>query len=328
MVYPFWYLVALVGLWMFIPPTVAIVLDSWKRGGSFWTLRRQQWVWAYVFLAVSLAWSTLFLFIPLGQALVQSLTDFSLTSAKDTRWVGATNYLTILSDPFWWHTVLVTLIFISATVPAGVLISLFLAVQIVNLPKPVQSFFKAALYLPGVLSFVVSAAVMKWIFHSGDGFANAVLQGMGLEAQNWFGDPDLAMPVLVAMSWMTAHGVGIIVYTAAVGAIPATYYEVAELDGASKLQTFFAVTWPLVKPTTVFVAITGLIGGFQVFAPALLITGGGPLNTTYFLNYHIYKTFYYENNFGLASAMAVVLMVMIVGLSVINYRWLATDVEY
>jgi multiple sugar transport system permease protein len=175
---------------------------------------------------------------------------------------------------------------------------------------------------------VVSAAVLKWIFHSGDGFANAVLKSLGLPPQNWFGDPALALPVLIVMTWLGANGIGVVIYAAALGNIPATFYEVAELDGASPFRTFANVTWPLVKPTTIFVTVVGLIGGFQVFAPALLITGGGPLHTTWFVNYHIYREFYYRNDFAMASAMAIVLTALIMLVSVISYRWLATDVEY
>jgi len=210
----------------------------------------------------------------------------------------------------------------------SVLMSLFLAVQILKQPPRVQTFFKAALYLPGVISPVVGAAVLKWIFRSGDGFANAFLAKLGLPMQNWFGDPKLALPVLIVMTWLGANGVCVIVYAAALGNIPRTFYEVAELDGASRVRTFMNVTWPLVKPTTIFVTVTSLIGGFQVFAPALLITGGGPLRTTWFVNYHIYRTFYYQNEFGMASAMAIVLMAVIILVSIVSYRWLATDVEY
>ena len=328
MIYPLWYLAGLVCFWALVPPAAFVGNGPVRKGSWGLGIRHIQWFWAYLFVAVSLAWSTLFLFFPLAQALYQSLTDFSLTSATATRWVGLRNYLQILRDPFWWHTLMVTLLYMVATIPVGILVSLFLAAQILKQPKRLQTFFKAALYLPGVISFVVSAAMMKWIFHSGDGFANALVKSIGFEGQNWFGDPSLAMPVLIFMTWISANGVGVIVYSAALGNIPKTYYEVADIDGASAWQTFFNITWPLVKPTTVFVTITGLIASFQVFAPALLITGGGPLKSTYFLNYHIYRTFYYENDFGLASAMAVLLMAIIVVVSVVNYRWLASDVEY
>lgn len=328
MVYPLWYLVALVAFWAIVPCAVLVATDLVRQRRRRVAMRHQQWFWAYVFLAAALAWSTLFLFYPLAKAASQSFTDFSLTSASATSWVGLANYQRILTDPFWWHTLWVTLVFVAATLPVSILISMFLAIQILKQPRPLQTFFKAALYLPGVISPVVSAAIMKWIFHSGDGFANAALNAAGMPSQNWFGDPSLAMPVLIVMTWITANGIGVIVYAAAIGSIPKTYYEVALIDGASPWRTFTAVTWPLVKPTTVFVTVTGLIMGFQVFAPALLITGGGPLQSTYFVNYHVYRTFYYQNEFGVASAMAILLMLVIVAVSIVNYRWLATDVEY
>ncbi len=328
MVFPLWYLVGLVFFWALVPAGVLVGVDALRKKRRRLTLRHQQWFWAYAFLAASLAWSSLFLFVPLAQAVVQSFTNLSLSSAAATTWVGLRNYTNTLKDPFWWHALFVTFVYVVFTVPAGILMSMFLAVQILKQPKPLQTFFKAALYVPGVVSPVVGAAVMKWVFHSGDGFANALLRSVGLPPQNWFADPALAMPVLIAMVWLSANGVGVIVYAAAIGNIPKTYYEVAKIDGASPWRVFFSVTWPLVKPTTIFVTITGLIAGFQVFAPALLITGGGPLKTTYFVNYHIYRTFYYENDFGMASTMAVLLMAVVVAVSVVNYRWLATDVEY
>ncbi len=328
MTYPLAYLAGLTIFWACVPAGALVAADLFRKHRRTLAARHAQWFWAYAFLAVSLAWSTLFLFWPLAQALLQSGTNFSLTSAVSNHWVGLKNYRDTLADPFWWHTLGVTALFVAATLPVSLLTSLFLAIQILKQQRPLQTFFKAALYLPGVISPVVGAAVMKWIFHSGDGFANAMLHDLGVPAQNWFGDPALAMPVLIGMAWLSANGVGVIVYTAAIGNIPATYYEAARIDGAPPWRTFWSVTWPLVKPTTIFVSVTGLIGGFQVFAPALLITGGGPLKSTYFLNYHIYHTFYYENQFGAASAMAVVLMAIVVLVSIVNYRWLATDVEY
>ena len=328
MVYPLWYLVALVGFWVAVPPTLFVLYDWLRTGKIRLRPKHRQWYWAYVFLSAALAWATLFMFFPLAHAIRQSLTNFSLTSAAATRWVGVSNYTEILTDPFWWRTLLVTFLFAVGTVPVTVLISMFLAVRILRQTSHLQTFFKAALYLPGVIGFVVSAAILKWIFHSGDGFANGILEALGLQSQNWFGDPNLAMPVLIAMVWLTANGVGVIIYCAAIGNIPRTYYEAGELDGASSWTAFFSITWPLAKPTTIYVTVIGLIGAFQVFAPAMLITAGGPLKTTYFVNYHIYRTFYYDNNFGLASAMSVLLMLIIVVVSILNYRWLATDVEY
>ena len=328
MIYPLWYLGALVVFWAVVPFATLAGGDLLRTRRKRLAVRHYQWFWAYLFLAVALAWSSLFLFFPLVKASQQSLTNFSLTAAESTHWVGLSNYRQLLSNGYWWHSVLVTLVYVAGTLPVSILLSLFLAMQILKQPRYSQTFFKSAIYLPGVVSPVVGAAVMKWIFHSGDGFANAMLAHLGIPAQNWFGDPALAMPVLIIMSWLSASGVGVIVYAAALGNIPRTYYEVAELDGASRWRTFANVTWPLIKPTTIFVAVTGLIGGFQIFAPALLITGGGPLRTTTFVNYHIYRTFYYQNDFAIASAMAFVLMFLIVLVSIVSYRWLSSDVEY
>jgi multiple sugar transport system permease protein len=328
MVYPLWYLVALMIFWATAPFALAMTGDALRMRRLALRARHQQWFWAYLFLAVSLAWATMFLLYPLAKAAGQSLTNFSLSDASETRFVGLVNYRNLLVDRFWWQAVLTTSIFVAGTLPVNIVVSLFLAMQILKLPTALQTFFKAALYLPGVISPVVAAAVLKWIFHSGDGFANGLLKHFGVGAQNWFGDPALAMPVLIVTSWLSASGVGVIIYAAALGNIPPTYYEVAQLDGASAWRTFTNVTWPLVKPTTIFVTVIGLIGGFQIFAPALLITGGGPLHTTWFVNYHIYREFYYRNDFATASAMAIVLMTLIVLVSVVSFRWLATDVEY
>ena len=229
-------------LWAVLPPALLTGLDRLRGRTRRVGVKHKQWFWAYFFVAAALGWSTLFLFVPLGKAIAQSLTDFSLTGVTATKWVGLRNYIDTLRDPFWWRTVWVTVIFMVGTVPAGVLVSMFLAVQILKQPLKLQTFFKAALYLPGVIGVVVSAAVMKWIFHSGDGFANGVLHAFGVEGRNWFGDPSLAMPVIIAMVWLTANGVGVIVYAAAIGNIPRTYYEVSELDGASNWATFFSIT--------------------------------------------------------------------------------------
>lgn len=289
-----------------------------------------QWFAGYAFLSVAFGWSALFLFYPLVKSLYYSLTDKSLSVSAATEFVGLENYAALVQDPLWWKSILVTVIYIAGAVPYSVFVSLFLASLIVNMPTRWQNFFKAALYLPGVVGLVVQAAIMKWIFYPGDGFANLLLTRLGILDENlvWFSDPHLALPTIIAMTWLSTNGIGVIIYCAALGGIPRDYYEAAEIDGASRMQKFFHITWPLVKPSTVFVSITGLIGGFQVFAPAMLITGGGPQYTTNFVNYRIYQTFYFDNQFGLACAMSVLLMFVIVAVSVVNYRLLASDVEY
>jgi multiple sugar transport system permease protein len=357
---PFIILIAVVLGWALIPPTLCHAIyairrrisgKSPKMGIPGFVIRR--WYTAYAFLSVAFGWSTVFLFYPLIKALHYSMTDKSLTAGSSADWVGFTNYASIFRDPLWWGAVWVTCKYILFTLPYSLFVCLFIASLIVTLSSRWQTFFKTALYIPAVTSVAVSTTIMKYIFFP-DGFANLILGRLSIVLQNlintlsallshigihfnavvpaphltWFGDPRLALPTIIVMSWLAVNAMAVLIYCAALGGIPKDYYEAAELDGASPAQKFFHITWPLAKPSTVYVLITGLIGGFQVFAPALLITAGGPLNTTNFVNYVIYRTFYYDNLFGRACAMSVALMVIIVTVSIINYRYVASDVEY
>lgn len=342
-----------------IPPSLCHAVYAIKRrmakkgklGIPGFIIRR--WYAAYAFLSVAFGWSTVFLFYPLLKALHYSMTDKSLSAGSTADWVGFTNYLSIFHDPLWWGAVGVTCKYILFTLPYSLFVCLFIASLIVTLSTRWQTFFKTALYIPAVTSVAVSTTIIKYIFFP-DGFANlilarlaATLQGMinsvsgvlshlGIHLHTvvpvlhptWFGDPALALPTIIVMSWLSVNAMAVLIYCAALGGIPKDYYEAADLDGASPAHKFFHITWPLAKPSTVYVLITGLIGGFQVFAPALLITAGGPLGTTNFVNYMIYRTFYYDNLFGRACAMSVALMVIIVTVSIINYRYVASDVEY
>lgn len=284
-------------------------------------------LWAYVFISIPLGWSTIFFLLPIIKSINYSFTDFAL-SKMTSEWVGISNYIDVLMSPFWWHTVWISLKYSLAVVPAHIIISLLLATIIIKFKKRFQSFFKAAFYLPTVLSLVVFTAIIKWIFEPGSGFANILVTALGFEPQLWFANPDQAFWVLAAMTWLSGHGLGILLYCAALSGIPDSIYEASELDGVTPFKRFSKITWPLVRPTTIYVTILGLIGTFQVFDAAFLITRGGPLNTTYFVNYNIYNTFYNQGLFGLASAMSVILMIIILTVSMINYKLLSSKVEY
>ena len=144
--YPFWYLAGLVLFWAIVPFVILTAADLLRTRRTRLAVRHHQWFWAYLFLSVALAWSTLFLFYPLVKASGQSLTNFSLTAAESTRFVGLENYRQLLGDDYWWHSVLVTLIYVAGTLPVGILLSLFLAVQILKQPPFLQTFFKGALF--------------------------------------------------------------------------------------------------------------------------------------------------------------------------------------
>lgn len=304
-----------------------------KRAGFFRRYledsRYSQWRWAYIFLSVDLAWAVMFLFFPLALAILFSFQDFSLANIGNVRFIGFDNYERILTDTRgWWHSVRVTAVWTLFTVPVNVAIAMGLSLLINPLREGPANFFKAAFYLPAVVSQVVISVIMVWIFSPRAGLANMILTGIGLPAQRWYASPDMALFTLMLMTWITGHGFGVLLYTAALKRIPTTLYEAADIDSTPPWKKFWKITWPLIKPTTLYVTIINLIAAFQTFAGAFFITKGGPLRSTEFVNWRIYEAFYTDGNFGLASAMAVVLMVVIVMISIASFRLLGTDVEY
>ncbi len=321
--------------WGTIPAAVLVAVDL-KRRGLRLRIRSireymsdrvyKEWIWAFIFLAFDFAWSTVFLLYPILSTIGYSLTNFSLIA--DLKWLGLQNYLTIITDPVWWHSCWVTLQYTIGVVPVSMAISLGLALLIIRLPDFGQTFFKAAFYVPGVTSAVVMAVILRWIFNPLYGFANLFLGSIGIAPQMWFGSSDQALFTVVLSTWLGSHGVGILIYVAALGGIPKSYYEAADLDAARTFTKFRRITLPLLKPATLYVLITNLIGSFQVFGPTLLITNGGPSGATQFVNYYIYETFYRFRKLGLAAAMSVVLMIIIVLISIANYRAFSSDVEY
>ena len=327
-------LVTIVG-WMSIPATILIAVDLKRRGLRFrlagvreYLSDRvyKEWIWAFIFLAVDLAWSTVFMIFPILSTIGYSLTNFSLV--VDLKWMGLENYITIIKDPIWWHSCWVTLQYTIGVVPVSMAISIVIALLIIRLPEFGQTFFKAAYYLPGVTSAVVMAVILRWVFNPLYGFANQFLVSLGIEPQMWFGSSDQALFTVILTTWLGSHGVGILIYVAALGGIPKSLYEAADLDAAGAFTKFRRITLPLLKPASLYVLITNLIGSLQVFGPALLITNGGPSGATQFVNYYIYEAFYRFRKMGLAAAMSVVLMLIIVGISIVNYKMLSSDVEY
>lgn len=288
-----------------------------------------EWFWAYMFLAVDMAWSTLFLFYPILKAFIYSFQEFNLTTLSGPPWVGLRNYIRVLADlTGWWHSFKITIIYTAGVIPIGVLLPLALSLLIVRLKKRSQDFYKAAFYLPGVVSGVVVALVLRWIFLPDAGLANFIITSLGGKPQTWYANPDLALFTLILMSWISGHGWGIILYTAALDRIPKSIYEAADIDAASSWSKFWKITWPLLRPVTLYVVIISIIGSLQNFWGAFFITRGGPMRTTEFVNWRIYQTFYSEGDFSLAAAMAIILMLVIAILSAINFKLFSKGVEY
>ncbi len=287
-----------------------------------------EWFWAYVFLAVDLAWSTLFLFYPMIKGVIYSFQDIRLQNISNPHFIGFKNYINVLTDPDWWHSVKVSAVYTLGVVPMGIIIPLTISLLLAHFRRSIRDFFKAAFYLPGVVSAVIMAMTLKWIFDPMAGFMNWLLSLLGLPTQLWYSSTSEALLTLIIMNWLSSHGFNILLYSAALDRIPKSLYEAAEIDAASSWRRFWKITWPLLKPTTLYVLIISVIGSFQAFGGAFFITHGGPMKATEFLNYRIYVTFYQFGEYGVAATMSVLLMLIVIAVSLLNFKIMGSEVEY
>lgn len=284
----------------------------------------QKHKWDYLFITPKLVLFSIFIATPVIWAFFLSFQEYGVFQSK---WVGLSNFINVFqSDLFWialWNTFRYTLI----VVPCQVLIALILASLINPLNRKAQTFFRAAYYLPTVTSVVVVSMVWRWMYNS-KGLLNYFLSLFGVDAINWLGSSQWALPSIILMSILTPPGVGVILYLAAMGSIPESLYEAAKIDGAGPIKTWWQITLPLLKPTTLYLVVLRTIGSFQVFTQVLLLTDGGPGYATTTLVHLIYNSAFRDFEFGYASAQAIILFAIVLIFAFIQFKFLNTDVEY
>lgn len=282
--------------------------------------------WAYAFIAVALVVYAIFTAYPVVSALIISFQEYKPLGSS---FVGFENYANTFTDSLFWKSIKNTVVYTILTVPVSLFLSFAVAIMILPLRKGLQTTFKAIYYLPAVASGVALSVVWLWIFDPmTSGILNRLLSLFGIANQNWLGSSTTAMFSLVLMAWLSSHGTSIIIYLAALLGIDNSYYEAAELDGASFTQKLWHIVIPCLKPTTLFLLVTGVIGSFQVFQNAYLMTGGGPDNATTMVGLLIFNNAFKYFEFGEAAAQSLVLTVIIAGISLIQFKSMAGDVEY
>ena len=255
-------------------------------------------LWGYAFIGVAVIFFLMFTIYPLISAVITSLEDYKPFGSD---FVGLKNYQTTFTNALFWKSLKNTLIYTVVVVPLSLLISFAVSILIMPFKKKLQSVFKAMYQL---LTF----------FH--------------LPTQNWLGSSKTSMLSLMIMALLSGQGQNIIIYTAALLGIDNTYFEAAELDGATFMQKVTRIVFPLVKPTTLFLLVTGVIGSFQVFMNAYMMTGGGPDNATTMIGLLIYNNAFTYNKYGLACAQAVILTIIIAAISFLQFKMAGSDVEY
>ncbi|WP_339285126.1 sugar ABC transporter permease [Paenibacillus sp. FSL R5-0486] len=293
-----------------------------SRVARFW----RDYGWAYLFILAPVLLFLIFTLYPVLTALVMSFQKYNIMNST---WVGLDNYERLVKDETFWKSIKNTVIFTVGTVPVNILITFVLSYFIYQMKSKWQTFFKATMYLPAVASGVTISIVWLAIFDPTDsGLLNRFLGLFGLDPVIWLGQSGTALFSLILMNWLGSHGAGIILYLAAMGGIPKSLYEAADIDHASGWIQFSKITWPLLKPTTLYLLVTGVITSFQVFISVYLMTQGGPNFATTTIAYLIYETAFKFYEFGLASAQSFVLAIIIIVISVIQFKYFSSDIEY
>jgi multiple sugar transport system permease protein len=295
--------------------------------------RRRETVAAWGFLAPSALHLAAFSFVPLLLALHVSLRRWSPVEPAHP-FVGLANYGHVARDPRVWAALAHTLLY-ALYVPVSMALALTLAVALGRREHQAgtgtgagMGAVRALLLLPYVASVVATALVWRWMYHPDVGVINHLLTRTGLPPVNWLGDPRTALVAVMLVSVWMHLGYQLTVFLAGLEAIPQVYLDAARVDGASAWQRFWRVTFPLLRPVTLFVLVTGIIGAFQVFTLVVVLTGGGPLHATDTIVARIYRTAWEHLEFGDASALAVGLFALLFGATWAQLKLLDRRVEY
>lgn len=287
-------------------------------------LRRREAATAWALLTPSLIGVGLFLVVPVFVVLVLSFMDWDLIS--DPEWVGPRHYADLLTSAKLWNSLAVTGQFVLLAIPASIALGLLLALGL-NRGLPGTRALRVVYVLPWVCAPLALGVVWRWLLDPSQGAVN-VLFGRRIE---WMSNPDLALPAVAFVSVWSSVGYISLFFLAGLQQIPTSVREAALLDGAGPVRMLWSVTLPLLRPTTFFVTVTSVISSFQVFDLVYGLTGsasGYPSGTTDVIAARIYQEAFVSLRLGPASAMAVILFLVLVVITVIQQRWFTPRITY
>jgi ABC-type sugar transport system permease subunit len=232
--------------------------------------------------------------------------------------VGLDNFRELFRDKLFWNAMKNTALF-SLQVPISMFLSLLLAIA-VNRPTKSMALLRTVYYLPVVTAGVSTTIVWRWIFNKDFGILNYVLGIFGVPKIPWLTSPNTALIAIMLLSIWQSLGSQMVIFLAGLQSIPQAFYEAASIDGANRFQRFSKITLPLLKPTTMFVLITSVIGSFQVFTPVYVLTQGGPLRSTDVVFYHIWEAAWIELRMGYAAAQSWMLFLVLLVLTYFQFK--------
>ena len=280
------------------------------------TLRNREALAGYLFITPAVLGFLIFIAGPILVSAYFSLTEYKLISSP--HWAGLQNYQTLWQDELFWQSLKVTLRYALLALPLGLVLSLGLAL-LLNQKLWGVAFWRTVYYLPAVISGVAVAVLWSWILNSEFGLLNTFLRYFGIHGPNWLGDKRTALPALVMISLWGVGG-NILIYLAGLQGIPTELYEAAAIDGAGMGRRLFNITLPLLSPVIFFNLVMGLIGVFQFFTEPFIMTQGGPEQSTLSYMLYLYRNAFKYFKMGYAAALAWVLFVLVLLLTLAVFR--------
>ena len=298
-----------------------------KYGSAIWveparrrrrlTHAQQRSLWGFIFALPALSLFALFSLFPIARTFYLSFFEYSVVEKPE--YVGLSNFQEIVGDHRFNTSLINSFKYVAMTYIPVWILALLLALALNSKIKG-RGLFRTIYFVPVVMSWVVVSVIWKLIFHR-QGLVNTLfLDPIGQSPRNWLTDIDLASQAIVIMSVWKEVGFFMVVFLAGLQNIPSDYYEAARVDGSNGIQLFRYITLPLLQPTMLFCSVIGLITGLQVFIPQFVMTGGGPVDATLVLTLNIYETAFVFLDGGKASALSVVLCLIIGAVTFLQFK--------
>lgn len=279
----------------------------------------------YIFIAPWLIGFVLLTLGPMVYSLYMSFCEWNGISGSGI-FIGFDNYIKILfHDSLFWQSLGVTFLW-TAFLPIGIILALFLS-NLLNKPIRCIPLFRTIIYIPVILPAVANCLLWLWLYNPEVGFFNMVLEKLGLPKSYWLMGKNTVMLSLIIMSLWQVGG-NVVIFLAALQGVPKDLLEAADIDGAGNVTKYFRITLPMISPSIFFQLVMGVVGALQVFNQAALMTDGGPQHATYFFVYYIYQQAFVSYNMGYASALAWVLFVIVLLITVFLVKYVGKSVYY
>lgn len=285
---------------------------------------RREAITFYILIMPWLLGLFIFVIYPMFRSLYLSFTHFQI--GREPVFTGLSNFERLLNDGDFWRSLRVTGIYVLGSVPGSTVIAIGIAMLLAQKIRGV-SIWRTIYFLPSVVAPIAVAVLWFYVFNPQYGLINTLLGYLGIKGPGWITSEDWALPSLIMMSWWTVGG-QVIIYLAGLKNIPTEYYEVAQIDGAGAWAKFRHITIPMLSPTIFFNVVLGFIGAFQIFEGPLVLTNGGPNKATLTYMLNLYQEAFQMGSLGYASALAWILFMIIIGLTMLIIRTSSLWVYY